>query len=519
MSVRDLKLRFLGDDSDLRNSVKSAGDATDQLAKKTDNFGRRMKNVYRFVAGGLIVGFAKQLFDAGAQAEAFGRRFDTVFGDAGSKLGQFIEDNNRRFGVAEERLQGMAAAVGDLLVPMGMTRDRAAEVSQEVLILSGALSEWSGGVRNTSEVSDILTKALLGEREPLKSLGVSLTEAELSARLAEKGLDDLTGTALAQAKAMESLEIITEKSADAMAAYEDGGTDAMRASNDFKAALDELTIQAGEAVIKLAPLIGLMADIAGAVPQVGTAVDSLESKIRGRFGVSMDEVSDLVDKATDRIMNFGRITSDAEQTGVDALVAGMSAARDAVDELSEAADTAASSEGWDKLAENSQGAVDKIVSMWQGLPEQIEDAAFDVESAIANALETRELADEFRSGLETLASLGLSGVVHQLETNPNRQQAVAAIRVLLDDLDTAFDLEEALTGKVADALTRFEADLKMEQNRFREINDFFATQGADAATAYWDGFASVPSQVGSIGKGAAKDLRLDTIRGGAQGFD
>src|SRR5690606_40421631 len=60
---------------------------------------------------------------------------------------------------------------------------------------------------NASQASEVLTKALLGEREQLKTFGIQINEADITTRLATKGQKDFTGAALAQAKDRKSTRL------------------------------------------------------------------------------------------------------------------------------------------------------------------------------------------------------------------------------------------------------------------------------------------------------------------------
>jgi hypothetical protein len=112
-------------------------------------------------------------------------------------------------------------------------------MSLKFLDLSGALSKWSGGTRSAAEVSEILSAAVLGEREQLKELGIAISEADVQARLAKKGQDDLKGAALAQAEAVATQELIYEKSTDAQKAWAEGGKQAAEAQHALSSAIGE----------------------------------------------------------------------------------------------------------------------------------------------------------------------------------------------------------------------------------------------------------------------------------------
>jgi len=146
-------------------------------------------------------------------------KFNTVFGDAAVIVESSAKSQAISLGLTTREYQKLTAATGDLLIPMGFQRTEAAKLSTDLVGLSASLSAWTGGQKSSADVSDILTKALLGEREQLKTLGISIQEADVKARLADKGLSKLTGTALQQAKAMATLELITEKSGDAQESF------------------------------------------------------------------------------------------------------------------------------------------------------------------------------------------------------------------------------------------------------------------------------------------------------------
>ncbi len=232
------------------------------------------------------------LFNVGTQTEAFGRRYATVFGENTAVLDEWIEDQKRRFGMSKGQMEGAIASVGDLLVPMGLARDRAAEMSMEIMTLAGALSEWSGGTRSANEVTSILIKSLLGERDALKELGVSLSEEQVQAALTERGQQDLTGTALEQAKAFVTLELITAKSADALSAYNSGAMEGTAAAKSLESVLADLKETLGDLVIELAPAIEGFADLLGSIigpnDEIQRMIDlspDLNAALRENFGM------------------------------------------------------------------------------------------------------------------------------------------------------------------------------------------------------------------------------------------
>lgn len=144
----------------------------------------------------------------------------TVFGEYFDDMDKFAKETWKAMWLSRGEFLKTAAWIQDLLIPMGFTREEATKQTQELISLSGALAEWSAWQYDAAQVGDILAKAMLWEREQLKSLGISISEADVQQRLLEMGMKDLTWVQLQQAKATATQQLIFEKSTDAQKAFE-----------------------------------------------------------------------------------------------------------------------------------------------------------------------------------------------------------------------------------------------------------------------------------------------------------
>ncbi len=160
-----------------------------------------------------------------------------VFGDYFNDMDQFAKETWKAMWLSRAEFLKTAAWIQDLLIPMWFTREEATKQTQEIVSLSGALSEWSAWQYDAAQVGDILAKAMLWEREQLKSLGISITEADVQQRLLINGTKDLTGAALAQAKAIATQQLIFEKSTDAQKSYEEWADSLTRKKAELTATL------------------------------------------------------------------------------------------------------------------------------------------------------------------------------------------------------------------------------------------------------------------------------------------
>lgn len=175
-----------------------------------------------------ILSIGKGLFKLTSQIQGEAIRSTTVLGDQFGFVEEQAEKLAAKMGVTNREFISMVANTGDLLIPLDFSRKKAAEMATQVQSLSGALDEWTSGKYGVAEVSEILTKAMLGEMEQLKGLGIAIRQdsKEFTDLVKQKELDE--GATNAQARAMATLELIYKKSTDAQTAYEREGNKVLR---------------------------------------------------------------------------------------------------------------------------------------------------------------------------------------------------------------------------------------------------------------------------------------------------
>lgn len=248
-----------------------------------------------------LISYGKALYGTGVQMDTLQRKAAVVFGTSLPQVTAEAEKNARAIGLTTSQYVSAAAAIQDLLIPMGFQRKEAAGISTQLVNLSGALSEWTGGSIKADEVSKILTKALLGEREELKQLGISITDADVKAQLAAKGLDKLTGAALEQAKAAATLELVLAKSTDAQTAFANGSDSSVRRQAENAAKIADITEKLSTLLL---PVFEALANIAGVVVgSIGGVVGAITDMLAPADAASraFDEQATKVDDLNNNI--------------------------------------------------------------------------------------------------------------------------------------------------------------------------------------------------------------------------
>jgi hypothetical protein len=192
-------------------------------------------------AGVAGVSLGIKMTGAAGTMELMDRKARIVYGKSFPQMAAWSDKVNDRMGLTERQVLNMASAIQDLLVPMGFSRDRAADMSKTLTSLSGALSEWSGGTRSATEVGDILAASLMGERDALQGLGIGISQAQVDTQMLANKKKGLKFATEEQASAQATLDLIMAKSVDAQKAYADGAGTLAAKSALARAKLSEFT--------------------------------------------------------------------------------------------------------------------------------------------------------------------------------------------------------------------------------------------------------------------------------------
>ena len=213
---------------------------------------------------GSVIAFSGSIIKAGGEMAAMDAKAETVFGQSLGRVKKWGDEHAGAMGLTTREATTAGTAIADLLKPMGFSEEAATDNALALLDLGGALSAWSGGQVSAAGVTEVFTKAMLGERDGLKALGISISEADVQTRLLQKGQEALTGAAMQQAKAVATQELIFEKSTDAQKAWADGSMDGVKAQNEAKSAVARLGEVLNESLypvlVNLVPIIAETAE-------------------------------------------------------------------------------------------------------------------------------------------------------------------------------------------------------------------------------------------------------------------
>lgn len=225
---------------------KDVAPAFDRLKSKGDAF---VTSFSRIAGPAAAVGTALAAASAVAikyasDAQETMSKFDVVFGHMSKSMKTFGDNMAQQMGRSKYAVAGSLASFQDLLVPMGMAPQAAAEMSKTL----SALAIDLGSFNNMADADVIrdLQAALTGSGEVMKKYGVIVSEAAVKQEVLNMGLNPKIVTEAQKAQAR--LNIIMRGTTAAQG-------DAVRTADGFANQLKRLNDNAHDAAVELGNIL------------------------------------------------------------------------------------------------------------------------------------------------------------------------------------------------------------------------------------------------------------------------
>lgn len=220
------------DTSKVSSSMATAKKDVQAFSKTCEKVGDSLTNVGTKMTAGItapIVGLGVLAFDAASDLNESMSKVGVVFDDVAGRVTAWSETSDTALGMTQQRALEAAGTFGNLFTSMGMAEGSAADMSTGIVQLAADLASFNN--IGSAEALEKLRAGLVGEAEPLRTLGVNLTEAATKAKAMAMGLasteDELTPAMLMQARYAIILEQTKNAQGD-FARTSDGAANSLR---------------------------------------------------------------------------------------------------------------------------------------------------------------------------------------------------------------------------------------------------------------------------------------------------
>ena len=236
-------------DGEVKNITKNVKKAKNPMEKLGKSIGTAFKV-------GVVVAFGKQILDATMQmanlaleAEESAAAFEITFGSAAKETTRFVNDMAHAFGMTRAEMQQQMAVTGSVIQGLGFTSDAAADMSTEIMNLSGDLAAFMNIQEGAIVPANAITKALTGEREMLKSMGIVLRQVEVDQKALTMTNKASTSQLTDQERAAASLMLIEEKMGHIKGQLGREAEGAANQMRQLRAEFKEARTEVGEALL------------------------------------------------------------------------------------------------------------------------------------------------------------------------------------------------------------------------------------------------------------------------------
>lgn len=201
-------------------------------------------------ASGLFAASLLKLANMAGDAEEQMAKASVVFGASTDSVLDFAQQTSDATGRSRFSLIQMTASVQDILVPMGMLRHEAANLSKE--IVKTAIDVASFNNVSESDAMRDFNSALVGNHETVRKYGIVISEARMQQVAMDQGLIEAGETLTDQEKILARLAILQMDSSDAQG-------DAIRTADSYANVMKALSAEFEETAIilgqKLMPIV------------------------------------------------------------------------------------------------------------------------------------------------------------------------------------------------------------------------------------------------------------------------
>jgi len=234
--------------------IKALNDSESRLQK----FGTKMQDIGKNLSAAVtlpLIGIGALSLKVASDFEETASKFQTVFSNISKSAENSFETLRSEYGLSSLAAKQLLSDTGDLLTGFGFSQQSALELSTQVQKLAvdlASFTNFSGGAKGAS---DALTKALIGERDSLKALGIAILEEDVKKQVAINTAKGLVFETERQAAAYATLDLALAQSKNAIGDYSRTQEGFANQSRLLQSRLQDLATEFGTILIPLATKI------------------------------------------------------------------------------------------------------------------------------------------------------------------------------------------------------------------------------------------------------------------------
>lgn len=250
MAKPDVKVTIGADNSGLKKTFNSTETYIAASSKKMSasiaSATAQMKVALAAVTVSLGL-VAKSAIDAASDLEETQGKFDVVFRGMEETAESWASTLQNSYAMAETEAKKYLSSIQDLIVPTGLARDAAGELSNKFVQLAADLGSFNN--LPTEDVIRDIQSALQGSSETMAKYGINVKQAKVQQEVLNLGLAKSKEEITDAHKAMAIYSIAIREGADAMGDMERTSGSYANQMKQLKASITDVKTEIGQALL------------------------------------------------------------------------------------------------------------------------------------------------------------------------------------------------------------------------------------------------------------------------------
>lgn len=263
-------------------------------------FGKLGKVIGGAFAVTKLVQFGKASINLASDLQEVQNVVDVVFGESASQINNFAKTAITQYGLSELSAKRYSSTMGAMLKSMGLSDDAVLGMSQSITALTGDMASFYNLDSDTAFQK--IRAGISGETEPLKQLGINMSQANLEAFALSQGITKSYQSMTQSEQALLRYNYLLSTTADAQGDFARTSDSWANQTRILQEQLNGIKASLGSAFIALlTPLLKLMNQFIG---KLQIAAEYFKAFVEAITGVKTDSDSTA--------SSLGGITEEAE---------------------------------------------------------------------------------------------------------------------------------------------------------------------------------------------------------------
>lgn len=304
-----------------RVNTNGMEDGMHRVQSQVSNLGSSLKKLGGIIASVFavrqIVQFARECIELGSDLDEVQNVVDVTFGKMADSINEFAKSAADQFGLSELAAKQYTSTLGAMYKSMGFTEEAAAGMAAEMTGLAADMASFYN--LSTDTAFNKLRSGIAGETEPLKQLGINLSEANLEEFRLAQGISVAYKNMDQQSKALLRYNYILSVTSDAQGDFSRTSNSWANQTRILSLRMQELKANLGKGLVNvLTPTLRVINKLLAALTRLAAAFRAFTELITGGSGQAstgdtsgaMADTSDAYEDTTDSAEDYASATDD-----------------------------------------------------------------------------------------------------------------------------------------------------------------------------------------------------------------